>query len=1528
MKLKQLCALGLTLVAFAGLSVPQSVRADESGWPGDFWENETIFKQNKEDAHATYIPYPSVDAMLADEEFYETPWVTPGSSYYMSLNGMWKFYFVDEPSKRPTGFWQDGYDVSGWDDIEVPSNWEMKGYDKPIYCNVEYPHANTPPYIQRRSGYSGYGVNPVGSYVRTFELPAEWDNNRVFVMFGGIYSAAYVWVNGQYIGYTQGANTDHEFDITDALRQGTNTLAVQVFRWSDGSYLECQDMFRMSGIYRDVYLFATPKTYIRDHYITADLDEGSGYTSGTINVDLKVNNRSGASATVIASVGLYDNDDNLVANVGEKEIVINSGEEQEVSLSTSLSGLKLWSAEIPNLYNVRCVLMNSQRDELEAFNTKYGFRHIEHVGQVVHINGNKVFFKGANRHDTHPLLGRAVDVESMLTDVKMFKQNNMNIIRTAHYPNQAKMYAMFDYFGLYVMDEADIECHANTAISGYTSWAPAFVDRAERMTLRDRNHPSVIFWSLGNESGGGSNFRDTYDAVRALDDRMIHYEGQGNWSYTDMTSDMYPALTKVQGYANTSDTRPHFICEYAHSMGQSTGNLQEYWDIIESSKRIIGGCIWDWVDQGIYNPEEIKTGSMRGWYTGYDFPGPHQGNFCSNGLVTPDRAYTGKLQEVKRVYQYVKYGEWDDTSKSVNITNAYDFLNLNTLNVVWEVLCDGEIVESGTIDNFALAPDQSKELNIPYTTQLIEDAEYLLNVKFVQKSATTWCDAGHVMAQEQFTLKQRPSLPEINASLLDDVMTVTGEGGDVTIEGNGFSYSFSGGYLTSIIYNGKEMINDGNGLKYDNFRYIENETSFTDTSVNLSCISSSSEVTEGESTSAAKAYKVTANYYSTYKCEYTVVYTIYSSGIMDVEATFSPQSSDLRRLGMSMQIAPGYENVQYYARGPESNYCDRKRGAFLGLYNTTVTDMKESFVRPNATGNREDLRRLALVNDDGDGLIIETEGQVNFSAMHHTDEELYRAQHDWELTPRQETILHLDYMQRGLGNASCGPGVLSQYMVPSYGSYSYKLRFSSAASSGILGYSKPEGETNPDTYLSAIVALGVNGDNLDYEADAAPSQVYNRLATQFSAAPGSAVVLRTQQATTSGTAAATVLAGWIDWDKSYTFDTEEALVFDDYGNADIEIPGDMRLGSTARVRLILDTTDGTPADGPVTNGYVYDFDIVAAQERVYEEVEYCTPDGTMHGDGMAYLASLSTEGLDANIGQTWGSTPSSVYQVVEDTLKVKPGETFTIHLKANEAGERSTTTVYQDFRYNAAYIFTDWDYDGILTQEASFGSTSPANNILGNYDEVMDISHEMTVPADAVPNAPRIRIIYNNAWVTGTAACATDIKEGMAYDIIVEVESEVEVEPLEYTVTFDATEGGTVQVTDQATSSVVESGAAVPFATELIAEAIADGGYAFKGWDDGNTDNPRRYIVTDDIEFSATFDLADGIGTTQSVCTYRVDGDAVTVKASSECNVTLTGVSGVTIYSGTVIGEQTIGGLTPGVYILKMADKVAKVVIR
>lgn len=1528
MKAKHFFAMGLATLSLLGMSLTTTVYAADDNQPGEYWENEQIFKENKEDGHATYIPYPSVSAMLADEEFYETPWVTPESSYYMLLNGTWKFSLVDEPSKRPTDFWEEGYDVSDWDDIEVPSNWEMKGYDQPLYCNVEYPFANNPPYIQRRSGYYNYGVNPVGSYVRTFELTSDWLDKEVFIMFGGIYSAAYVWVNGQYIGYTQGANNDHEFDITKAIRQGSNTLAVQVFRWCDGSYLECQDMFRLSGIYRDVYLYATPKTYIRDHYITSELDASANYTSGKINVDLAINNRSDAASTVTAKVELYDNDNNLVTTIGSQSVSVATGQEEELTFTANVSNLDLWSAEIPNLYNVRFTLSDNSGKELEAFNTKFGFRHIEQVGRMIYINGNKVFFKGSNRHDTHPLYGHALPVEVLLKDVTMFKQHNMNTIRTSHYPNQAKMYAMYDYFGLYVMDEADIECHANTNISSMTNWASAFVDRAERMVYRDRNHPSIIFWSLGNESGGGQNFRNTYDAVRALDDRMIHYEGQGNWNYTDLTSNMYPDLSTVQNNANSSDSRPHFICEYAHAMGQAIGNLQEYWDIIESSDRIIGACIWEWVDHSIYHPDEIKSGNIKGIYYGTDFGGPTQGNFCSDGIVPGDRSYSAKLQEIKHVYQYVKFGDYDAENKSVKITNAYDFTNLNNFDVKWEVLCNGKVVESGTIKDFDLAVDQSKDLVIPFTTALTEEAEYLLNVKFARKEATIWCEAGYEMASEQFTLKERPELVDITPAMLDDVMTLIDNDGNVSVEGNGFSYTFSSGYLTSIVYNGAEMINNSNGLKYDNFRYIENESGYTNSSVYVSCSSSSAELVEGESNANAKIVKVTSNHNASGYCSYTATYTIYSNGIMDIEVTFSPSNSDIRRLGLSMQVAPGYENVQYYARGPLANYVDRKTGAMLGLYETTVTDMKEYYVRPNTMGNREDLRFLTLTNEDGEGLKIETEGRVNFSALHFSDADIYQADHDFKLVPREETILHLDYMQRGLGNASCGPAVLSEYMVPSYGSYTYKLRFSSASKSETLGYSRPEGETNPDAFLTAIAAKGINDDNLYYKAEEAPVAVYNRLESQVSAIPGSEITLRTMPSKPASETGVT-LAGWIDWNKDYIFSNDEALQFDENGNSVITVPSDMSLGSSARVRLVMDESDELLPDGPITKGFVYDFNILAAEEELWEEIEYCTPGGTMHGDGMAYLQSVSTTGLEENISQEWDSTPSDIYQVVTDTIKVKRGSSFHLLLDSYEAGPASTSSVYQDLRYNQAFIFSDWDRDGILTLDQTYGDNPPANNILGNYDTVMHIDQAFSVPEDAAIGTSRIRVIYNNAWGSAPDACSLSIVEGMAYDFIVKVEGEVYVEPQNYSVNYEAAnEGGTVEVTDLSTLEAIENGALVPYATEIEAEAIPESGYDFDSWNDGNNENPRRYIVMGDLTFSASFKVADGIYETGASNSYIVKEDALILKTTDNCQVTLTSVSGITIYAGTVNGTKEISGLDKGIYILKMDDKAYKVIIR
>ncbi len=1328
---------------------------------GDYWENETIFAENKEDAHATYVPYPSASELKADTEYFNTPWVQSQSSFYQSLNGVWKFYFVDEPSKRPLTFWENGFDTSDWDDIEVPSNWEMKGYDKPLYCNVEYPHSNTPPYISRRSGQWGYGVNPVGSYVREFEIPAEWGDKQIFVNFGGIYSAAYVWVNGEYVGYTQAANTDHEFDITSQAKVGKNKIAVQVFRWSDGSYLECQDMFRMSGIYRDVELFATPKTFVRDHYITSELDASNQYTSGKLNVELMVNNRSSQPSTVKASVELLDAEGKSVHKFADQTVSsLAADAEKSLSFTANLSNLALWSAEIPNLYTVLVTLKDASGKELEAFSTKYGFRKIEQVGRFIHVNGKKVLFKGANRHDTHPMYGRAVTTESMIQDVEMFKQNNLNTIRTSHYPNAAKMYAMFDYYGLYTMDEADIECHANTNISSYSSWAPAFVDRAERMVLRDRNHPSVMFWSLGNESGGGSNFRDTYDAVRGLDDRMIHYEGQGNWNYTDMTSNMYPTLTALASVDNNGDSRPHFVCEYAHAMGNAIGNLKEYWDLIESSNRIIGGCIWDWVDQAIYHPDEIKSGNIQGLYTGYDFPGPHQGNFCSNGIIAADREPSAKLQEVKHVYQYIKMRKFNDSNKSVEIENAYDFLNLNVFNVVWEVLCNGHLVENGTITDFALESDKTTSLTIPYQTEVNNAAEYLLNVKFVWKEATPWCEAGHVQAQEQFSITEPLALPTIDVNKLDDSLVDSPSLDGYTIYGDNFTYHFgSDGILKSMIVNGREIIHNQQGLKFDNHRYIENDK-FT----NTYCYVTSSGVPSAATENLKQKVEFEVSYTASGLSNYKILYTIYSNGVMDMDVSFSITGSDVRRLGLSMALTPDFENVEYYARGPKANYVDRKTGAFLGIYETTVSDMRELYTKPQTMGNREDARYIKFTNDAGDGLLIETEGRVNFSALHYTDEDLMNCQHDWELVARDETILHLDYMQRGIGNASCGNvGPLNEYLIPFGETRSYKLRFTPIVESAYAGYVAPEGELNKELYLSSITSEGSLMEEINYAVTQAPEKLYNRISSGLAIEQGNTASVTVKG--NANTPATACREAWVDWNHDYTFADDEVIAISDKGIITLDVTG--KEVDNYRMRIIVNASEPINPNGPI-NGYAYDLDF-SVNEPIPDDLDYCTPNGSMHANGLTYVEDIYTEGARQDIQKRWDSTPSHVYQLLEDTVVVDRNSTFTLYLKALSLGESSSSTVYQDLRYTRAAIFTDWNRDGIFDKQQEYGDGPPAHNVIGNYDAVMNIASEMNVPGNAILGNSRIRIVYNNAWNELPSACAQGIVEGMAYDIPVSV---------------------------------------------------------------------------------------------------------------------------------------------------------------
>ena len=1016
-----------------------------------YWEDETIFAENKEPAVATYMPYESEQAMLADKAYYKTPWTTPVNNRYLSLNGTWRFHFVSEPSQRPMDFWKEGYDVSAWDTIPVPSNWEMQGYDRPIYANVEYPHSNTPPYIKARPGFNdggaNYGINPVGSYVRTFQVPDNWDGRRTLIHFGGIYSAAFVWLNGQYVGYTQGANNVAEFDLTDFLHKGENTLAVQVFRWSDGSYLECQDMFRMSGIFRDVYLYNVPQLSIRDHYFTTELR--NNYQEATLNIALTFGSKGEPQeGKKTVEVSLYHPNGTLMDKATVEPVFYRHGT-TECGMKFNLKQPKLWSAETPNLYTVHVVQKDEMGNEEMAFSDKVGFRSVEIRNSLVYINGKRVFFKGTNRHDTDPVYGRAVRTESMLRDVLLMKQNNINTVRTSHYPNAARMYAMFDYYGIYCVDEADLEDHANQSISDRKSWIPAFEDRIERMVMRDRNRASVIMWSLGNEAGNGENFGPCYNKAKSLDSRPVHYEGtrsNGNYGggrFSDFYSKMYPGMAWMNQNTSNLD-KPMFICEYAHAMGNAIGNLKEYWDIIEGSNSCIGGCIWDWVDQAIYEPREIKQGVYR-LRTGYDFPGPHQGNFCSNGIIPATREESPKLAEVKAAHQFVKF-ELKQVNPAKNLAvvllkNTYNFHDLSQYELVYDVVLNGRVAATKRLDLPAIAAGEQQEISLKLPKANLQKNsakgnEVLLNLRVVYKKDQTFCKAGHSVAQAQFTLNERKALPAI-AGKGDNKWGQTLAMHETRLFNSNMAICIDNatGQLQSLAFNGKNIVANREGFIYDNHRWIENDR-FTNTDNGLTG-NATVQVTEENGLTVIKTRRDGTI------CATEVDYILYPQGMVDIVARFNPKNGEVRRAGLVCAIDSTYDQVDYYAYGPMENYCDRKDGATIGRYHTTVDEMLVHYAKPQSTGGREGLRELILRNKQGEGVKIETEGQVAFSALRYTDADLMNCNHIWELTKRPYTVLHLDAWTRGVGNASCGQDVntLPQYRVPQQ-TLTYKLRIS------------------------------------------------------------------------------------------------------------------------------------------------------------------------------------------------------------------------------------------------------------------------------------------------------------------------------------------------------------------------------------------------------------------------------------------------------------------------------------------------------
>jgi len=1006
------------------------------------WENETVFGINKEPGRATMLLYAGEKEMKADAA-YEKPWLWPESSLRLMLNGQWQFNWVPKPEDRPIDFYKPSFDASAWKTIPVPSCWEMQGYGTPIYTNVTYPIKNQPPFIRGQEGYTVLNEpNAVGSYRRTINVPASWNGREIYLHFNGVYSAAYVWVNGQKVGYTQGPNNDAEFDVTRYLKTGAeNLVCVEVYRWSDGSYIEDQDMFRMSGIHRDVYLEARQKLHVQDVKLTSMMGGrgrrgGDNFHRAFLNIDVALQNLNKKATDTRIDVELVNPQGKTIQTAILQVTGIEKGI-KPAHLTLEVQNPELWSAEKPNLYTVNIAVGG------DIYTQKYGFRKIENRDGRVFINGKRVMFKGADRHDTHPVYGKAVPVESMIEDILLMKRYNLNTVRTSHYPNDPRMYALFDYYGIYTMDEADVECHGNHSLSKKKSWEAQYVDRQVRMVLRDRNHPSVIFWSMGNESGGGDNFVACKKAIQELDDRLIHYEGMNE--VADMDSRMYPNINYMKRLDQQADLqgRPFFLCEYAHAMGNSIGNLQEYWDYIEfQSKRMIGGCIWDWVDQSLCKWGEPTTNMYYGGGFG-DYPNDQ--DFCCNGIITADRHVTPKLQEVKKVYQYVDFKLTDD--KKIRVRNRYCFTPLSDFTFHYSLLRDGRMIKGGTTSLPEVQPGDSCFIELP--CEMPEgEGFYHLNLSLQLKQATNWAEAGHEVAREQILVRDgKPAL--MAAATATGALKVEESSNQINVKNDNFAFAVSkqNGAVTELSYFGKPIIVKGDKVPFGNLTFNGFRSISNDRRNNFKSDMVSPKVAlqqeEGKAIITV-SYNVKSGRDNRTTVPVETVYTIADDGSIFVKSSFGNESNqDFSRLGLIAALEPRLGNVQWLGRGPHENYPDRKTSAFMGVWDGTVNGMTEEYEKPQSMGERCDVEWVTFTDDKGEGIRIQTtDGNLSFSALHYMDEELWQTKylHELKKIHRPEIILHLDAAMRGLGNASCGPGPLQKYELQekSYG-YSFVI---------------------------------------------------------------------------------------------------------------------------------------------------------------------------------------------------------------------------------------------------------------------------------------------------------------------------------------------------------------------------------------------------------------------------------------------------------------------------------------------------------
>lgn len=1017
------------------ISVAQNTKTVE-------WCDQNVSGVNKENNCQPAIPF--INEHQAQTMSIES------SPYYQSLNGTWKFHWVADPKDRPSDFYKPEYDVSQWDDIKVPATWQIeavrnnKNWDKPLYCNTIYPfcdwqHVEWPNVIQPRPADYTFATmpNPVGSYRREFTLPESWKGRDVFIRFNGVEAGFYIWLNGKKVGYSEDSYLPAEFNLTPYLnKSGNNILAVEVYRFTDGSYLECQDFWRFSGIFRDVFLWSAPQTQIRDFFFRTDLDKN--YKDATVNLDVEL---TGKKATGELHVKLSDAAGKVVAIYNTLSKIGKN------TFNFNVSNPKKWTAETPYLYNLTLTL--TQKGKItDIRNIKVGFREIEFSkdGQLL-INGKSTLLKGVDRHDHSAFNGRTVSKEEMEKDVQLMKKFNVNAVRTSHYPNNPYFYDLCDEYGIYVMAEANVECHGHMGLSKEPSWVKSFTERNENQVKCYKNHASIIFWSMGNESGNGENFRYAAQAIKQLDTtRPIHYEG--NSSYADLTSTMYSSVDWLESVgkdrfqkAQKGETvQPHVVCEYAHAMGNSIGNFKEYWETYEKYPALIGGFIWDWVDQSIQMP--TPNGETTYKAVGGDFGDkPNDGNFCTNGVIFADRTYSAKAYEVKKIHQPIKVEKLGNGQ--YKITNKRFHSNSEDLYGRYEIIEDGSVIASGNISDLTLEAQCEKIFTInDKPEQIKQGAEYFINFRFMQKYNTPWAKAGYEVAFEQIHLfdSEKPVFVSqegyINLQETTDTYRVLGEKFQAV-------FSKKEGTLSAYMLNGKSMLNAGPELNL--FRAPTDNDKQVSADWQRKGLYDMKKET-GNWSVRKEAGKITLQIKNTYcgkggfNYQTEMEYIVNPDGSILVNSAITPTITGeiIPRIGYRMELPEGFERMRWYGRGPLENYIDRKESSLVGVYESTVTDQWTDYVKPQEMGNHEEVRWMAITDFDGMGfMFISNNHQMAASALHYRAQDMadpnniQKLIHKYDIPMRKETVVCLDAHNRALGNASCGPGPLKQYELKS-----------------------------------------------------------------------------------------------------------------------------------------------------------------------------------------------------------------------------------------------------------------------------------------------------------------------------------------------------------------------------------------------------------------------------------------------------------------------------------------------------------------